>query len=130
MPWVSQPESKAKRARNRAEEVGEAIVSRRLARIALDEDSPILTGSFSEAEGWKVFDQVTVSAVAKQGAWREALVLVEREYRRAIEHGFTQAEVDEPPAIRRPAHRPAVAGAMLPANPTLAHRRAGAGDEA
>src|SRR3546814_19638770 len=95
MPWVSQPESKAKRARNRAEEVGEAIVSRRLARIALDEDSPILTGSFSEAEGWKVFDQVTVSAVAKQGAWREALVLVEREYHRAIEHGFPQDEVDE-----------------------------------
>src|SRR3546814_6732328 len=79
MPWVSQPESKAKRARNLAEEVGEAIVSRRLARIALDEDSPILTGSFSEAEGWKVFDQVTVSAVAKQGAWREALVLVRSE---------------------------------------------------
>src|SRR3546814_14493282 len=83
MPWVAQPDTKAKRARNLAEEVGEAIVSRRLARIALDEDSPILTGSFSEAEGWKVFDQVTVSAGAKQGAGRGALVLVEREYRLA-----------------------------------------------
>src|SRR3546814_4674006 len=71
---------------------------------------PYTTLFRSEAEGWKVFDQVTVSAVAKQGAWREALVLVEREYRRAIEHGFTQAEVDEQLAIRRTALRNVVAG--------------------
>src|SRR3546814_9308912 len=88
--------------------------------MALEEDAPILTGSFSEAEGWKVFDQVTVSAVAKQGAWREALVLVEREYRRAIEHGFTQAEVDEQLAIRRTALRNAVAGVTTRRSATLA----------
>ena len=74
-----EPDTKAKRARSLAEDVGEAIVNRRLAKIALNEDSPILTGYFSDAGGWKVFDQITVGAVAKEGAWKEALTLVERQ---------------------------------------------------
>src|SRR3546814_8969646 len=52
----------------------------------------------------------SVGAVAREGAWKEALALVEQEQRRAIEHGFTQAEVDEQLAIRRTAFRNAVAG--------------------
>ncbi|KTE14034.1 M16 family metallopeptidase [Sphingopyxis sp. H115] len=119
-PWVDEPDSRAKRARKLAEDVGEAIVSRRLAKIALKEDSPILTGYFSDAEGWKKFDQVTVGAVAKEGAWKEALALVEQEQRRAIEHGFTQAEVDEQLAIRRTAFRNAVAGVTTRRSDALA----------
>ena len=109
-PWVIEPDTKAKRARSLAEDVGEAIVNRRLAKVALNEDSPILTGYFSDAGGWKVFDQITVGAVAKEGAWKEALTLVEQEQRRALEHGFTQAEVDEQLANRRTAFKNAVAG--------------------
>ncbi|RYD45408.1 MAG: insulinase family protein, partial [Sphingomonadales bacterium] len=109
-PWVDEPDTKAKRARKLAEDVGEAIVSRRLAKIALNEDSPILTGYFSDAEGWKKFDQITVGAVAKEGAWKEALALAEQEQRRATLHGFTQAEVDEQLANRRTALKNAVAG--------------------
>src|SRR3546814_13414031 len=69
-PWVDEPDTRAKRARKLAEDVGEAIVSRRLAKIALTEDSPILTGYLSDASGWTIFDQVTVGAVAREGAWR------------------------------------------------------------
>jgi len=109
-PWVEEADTKAKRARNLAEDVGEAIINRRLAKIALNEDSPILAGYFNDAAGWKVFDQVTVGAVAKEGAWKEALALVEQEQRRAIEHGFTQAEVAEQLANRRTVLKNAVAG--------------------
>lgn len=109
-PWVDEADTKAKRARSLAEDVGEAIVSRRLAKIALGQDSPILAGYLSDNDGWRTFDQVTVGAIAKQGAWREALALVEQEWRRAIEHGFTQAEVDEQLANRRTALKNAVAG--------------------
>ena len=109
-PWLDEPDTMAKRARKLAEDIGEAIVGRRLAKIAIDEDSPILTGYFSDAEGWKTFDQVTIGAVAKEGAWKEALALVEQEQRRAALHGFTQAEVDEQLANRRTAFKNAVAG--------------------
>lgn len=119
-PWVIEPDTKAKRARNLAEEVGEAIVGRRLAKVALQEDSPILAGYFSDAEGWKVFDQITVGAVAKEGAWKAALALVEQETRRAVEHGFTQAEVDEQIANRRTAFKNAVSGVTTRRSDSLA----------
>ena len=119
-PWVEEADTKAKRARTLAEDVGEGIVSRRLAKIALNEDSPILVGYFAEAGGWKVFDQVTVGAVAKEGAWKEALALIEQEQRRAIEHGFTQAEVNEQLANRRTAFKNAVAGVTTRRSDALA----------
>ncbi|MBW8295593.1 pitrilysin family protein, partial [Sphingopyxis sp.] len=119
-PWTLEPDTKAKRARTLAENIGEAIVSRRLGKLALDEDSPILAGYFSEAAGWRVFDQVTVGAVAKEGAWKEALALIEQEQRRAIQHGFTQAEVDEQLATRRTAFRNAVAGVTTRRSDALA----------
>jgi len=119
-PWVEEADTKAKRARTLAEDIGEGIVSRRLAKIALNEDSPILAGYFAEAGGWKIFDQVTFGALAKEGAWKEALALIEQEQRRAIEHGFTQAEVDEQLATRRTAFRNAVAGVTTQRSDALA----------
>ncbi|MGQ0277754.1 M16 family metallopeptidase [Sphingopyxis sp. Q841] len=119
-PWVQQADTKAKRARKLAEDIGEAILSRRLAKIALDENSPILAGYFSEADGWKVFDQVTVGAIAKEGAWTEALGLIERELRRAVQFGFTQAEVNEQIANRRTALKNAVAGVTTRRSDALA----------
>lgn len=127
-PWVDEPDTKAKRARKLAEDIGEAIVSRRLAKIALDEDSPILTGYFSDAEGWKKFDQVTIGAVAREGAWKEALALIEQEQRRALEHGFTQAEVDEQIANRRTAYKNVVAGVTTRRSDALADALVSAAD--
>lgn len=119
-PFVDEPDMRAKRARSLAEGVGQAIVGRRLSKIALAEDSPILGGSFSIGSAWKAFDQASISAVAKEGAWREALALVEQEWRRAAEHGFTQAEVDEQIANRRTALRNAVAGVTTRRSNSLA----------
>ena len=127
-PWVDEPDTKAKRARKLAEDIGEAIVSRRLAKIALNEDSPILTGYFSDAEGWKKFDQVTVGVVAKEGAWKDALALAEQEQRRAVQHGFTQAEVDEQLANRRTALKNAVAGVTTRRSDALADTLIGAAE--
>lgn len=119
-PWVDEADTRAKRARSLAEDVGEAIVSRRLAKLALAEDSPILAGYLSDASGWKIFDQVTVGAVAKEGAWLEALALAEQEFRRAMLHGFTQAEVDEQLANRRTSLKNAVAGVTTRRSTTMA----------
>src|SRR3546814_11409421 len=51
-PWVDLPDTSAKRARNPAEEIGEAISSRRRAPLPLDEDSPILTGAVAPRREW------------------------------------------------------------------------------
>jgi zinc protease len=127
-PWVDEADTKAKRARDLAEDIGEAIVSRRLSKLALNEDSPILTGYFSDAAGWKTFEQMTIGAVAKEGAWKEALALIEQEQRRAIEHGFTQAEVDEQLANRRTALKNSVAGVTTRRSDSLADALIAAAD--
>lgn len=119
-PWVQEADTRAKRARKLAEDIGESIVGRRLAKIALEENSPILAGYFSDAEGWKVFDQVTIGAVAKEGAWKDALSLVEQEWRRAAAFGFTDAEVAEQVANRRTALKNAVAGVTTRRSDTMA----------
>ncbi len=119
--WVKLPDTRAKRAQDLAEGVGEAIVGRRLAKLALAEDSPILNGYFGDSNGWDIFDQVTIGAAAKQGAWREAQALLEQEWRRAVEHGFTQAEVDEQLANRRTGLRNAVAGVDTRRSESLAN---------
>lgn len=119
-PWVQEADTKEKRARKLAEDIGESIVGRRLAKIALEENSPILAGYFSDAEGWKVFDQVTIGAVAKEGAWKDALSLVEQEWRRAAAFGFTDAEVAEQVANRRTALKNAVAGVTTRRSDTMA----------
>ncbi|WP_293845100.1 insulinase family protein [Sphingopyxis sp.] len=70
-PWVDEADTKGEARRSLAEDVGEAIVSRRLAKLALNEDRRSWAVISGEAAGWKVFDQVTVGAVTK-GAWRSA----------------------------------------------------------
>lgn len=119
-PWVEEADTKAKRARVLAENIGQSIVSRRLEKLALAEDSPIVAGYVAAAAGWKVFDQVTVGAIAKEGAWPAALALLEQEQRRAAQHGFTQAEVDEQLATRRTALRNAVGGVATRRSDALA----------
>ncbi|HKX89557.1 MAG TPA: pitrilysin family protein, partial [Sphingopyxis sp.] len=120
-PWVKRGDTRAQRAKDLAEGIGEAIVSRRLAKLALAEDSPILNGYFGDTNGWDVFDQVTVGATAKEGAWREAQGVIEQEWRRAVQHGFTQAEVDEQLANRRTQLKNAVAGVDTRRSETLAN---------
>ena len=61
-PWVDEPDTKAKRARSLAEDAGEAIVSRRLAKLALAEDSPILAGRYNNT--WQLTPRVSLAAYA------------------------------------------------------------------
>lgn len=126
--FVDEADTRARRTRTLPEEIGEGIVSRRLAKRALAEDSPVLAASFTEASGWKKFDQAGVMAVAKQGAWAEALALIEQELRRAEQFGFTQAEVDEQIANRRTALKNAVAGVDTRRSSALANILLGSAD--
>ncbi|WP_052072254.1 M16 family metallopeptidase [Sphingopyxis sp. MWB1] len=127
-PWTDEADSRARRYRRTAENIGEAIINRRLAKRAMEEDSPILSGSFGDASGWQTFEQVTISAAAKEGAWREALELIEQEWRRAILYGFTEAEVAEQLATQRTALRNSAAGAETRRSESLADQLIRAAD--
>ncbi|MBX7532205.1 insulinase family protein [Qipengyuania sp. 1XM1-15A] len=75
--------------------LGRAMVNRRLEKIANAPDAPIISGGISSGDFFDLYDQSTMTVQAKEGEWETALQIGEQEWRRAIEHGFTDAELAE-----------------------------------
>lgn len=75
--------------------LGTSILNRRLQKIAIAADAPIISGSASASNFFEVADQASLTLQAKEGEWRQALAVGEQEWRRAAEHGFTEAELNE-----------------------------------
>lgn len=75
--------------------LGRAMVNRRIERIANAPDAPIISGGISAGDFFDLNDQATMTVQAREGEWETALAVGEQEWRRAYEHGFTQAELAE-----------------------------------
>ncbi|MBI1237300.1 MAG: insulinase family protein [Alphaproteobacteria bacterium] len=73
-----------------------SIVSRRFSTIINTGTSPLLQGGAGySTDEYGFAARANILAVAQPDRWEEGLALVEQELRRALEHGFTQAELDE-----------------------------------
>ncbi|MEM7697091.1 MAG: insulinase family protein [Verrucomicrobiota bacterium] len=94
-------------AENRAIElrrnIAAQIINRRLERLAKREDTPISSSSTHAGDFFSLglAQYASISADCKPGDWEAALALVEQELRRALEYGFTQAEIEEVRATYR-----------------------------
>ncbi len=121
-------DNRAQRQRYALEAIGEAIIRRRLSTVALAADAPIIGGVMSETGAWDQLRVVTLYASARDGAWRSAIRVMENEQRRAVEHGFTDAEVAEQVASWRAAYRNAVASAGTRNSASLAGQLLGSAD--
>ena len=119
-PWTFEADTRARRIRTISETLGGAILGRRFEKLALAEESPIQGANFATARAWDAVDQAGVSAAAKGGEWRAALTLIDAEWRRALEHGFTDAELAEAVANRRTALENAVTGVSTRRSTALA----------
>jgi zinc protease len=71
------------------------MLDTRFRELAKKEAAPFLSASVSGAEALDVFDGESLDVRCNPEKWREALAAGEQELRRAIEHGFHQAELDE-----------------------------------
>lgn len=78
-----------------------AIVARRLATIVRSGQTTIQGPRAAYGEREDTADGALIDAQVRPGAWREGLTILEHEKRRALEFGFTQAEVDEQVATMR-----------------------------
>jgi zinc protease len=92
-PWDDPADTMAQRRRITVRQIGLALLSRRLDKIANAPGSKIIDGAAQEAPGRDLAWSATVSAVAKDGEWKSALTMIEQELRRAIRHGFNQSEL-------------------------------------
>lgn len=127
-PWQLEADTRALRQRRGLEAIGQAILERRLARIALAADAPFTSAGFSAGNNFDMATSMAISAQTRDGEWARALAAIENELRRARDHGFTEAEVAEQIAITRTAVRNEVAGVATRRSASLADRLLAASD--
>ena len=89
------PDSKAKRRADMIRNLADAMINQRLSEIAKQENSPVVE---AQSYNYEMFDFVEINGIAaksKPEDWKESLALIEQELRRAVQHGFTEAEFAE-----------------------------------
>ena len=94
-PYQKKLDSVASRNSDLPLDMANAMLSRRFERLAQKENSPIAGGSAANEEAFKYAEIGTVGVVAADDRWQEAVPVLEQEFRRALEHGFTAAELTE-----------------------------------
>lgn len=101
--------------------IANSILSKRFSNLILDDPTlPILSGSASRIVLFKEIEMGSFSVSAKEGKWKKALPILVREYKRALDHGFTIAEIDEAKANILNAYENRVKSAATRKSPELA----------
>ena len=101
--------------------IANRILSKRFSNLILEDPNlPILSGSASRNVLFKEIELGGISVTAKDGQWKEALPILVREYKRALEHGFTEKELNEAKANILNSYENRVKSASTRQSPSLA----------
>jgi zinc protease len=94
-PMELKPDTVAKRAGELPLAIAHSIISRRFDRISKIEGSAITSGSISKSP---VFNHVEIGSIdltAADDRWQDAVPVLQQELQRAVQYGFTDAELAE-----------------------------------
>ncbi len=94
-PYRDRKPTAAEAEQSRLISLGTAILNRRLQKIANGAAAPIISGTASSSDFFDIQRQSQVLVQAREGEWQQALAVGEQEWRRAVEYGFTEAELAE-----------------------------------
>ncbi len=100
-PYEERADSTEKRRENIVRNIGNAIVDRRLRKLVDEGNAPFLSGSTGRYNQRDIVDGMMIRVQSGADNWQESLAVGDLEVRRAIEYGFTQAELDEQLALYR-----------------------------
>lgn len=122
--WISppdlDPDSKAERREDLTEMLGFAVLNRRLERLARGGEPPFISAGAYSQQLFRSADITGIDVRSPPGRWQEGLKAAILEQRRAVQYGFTQAEIDREVAEFRAAFQAAVASAATRRTPALA----------
>jgi zinc protease len=110
-PWSWEADTRAQRQENLLRQLGYAIVNRRLQRLTRDASPPFRAASLGTGDLYDAARTTSLSVDTIDGKWKRGLAAAALEYRRALQFGFTPAEVAEQIANVRTATRNAAASA-------------------
>lgn len=94
-PFTQVPDTKAARVAEYPMIIANFILGRRFERLAKTENSPIADGSAYKDNLFNHLELGSISVTVADDRWQEATAVLEQEFRRALEHGFTEAEYNE-----------------------------------
>lgn len=94
-PYTPEPDTAANRVKRLSLSLAHAIIDRRFEILSKKEGSPITSGSAGRFAWFDTVEFGSASVTPAEGQWKQAVPILDQELRRALEHGFTQAELDE-----------------------------------
>ncbi|MFA6218473.1 MAG: insulinase family protein [Erythrobacter sp.] len=100
-PYVDVPDSTGQRARGIVQAIGERIVDRRLQRLARQENPPFRAADLALSDLLDIARSAQLTVVTEDGGWKRGVDAAVAEYRRAMEGGFSEAEIAEQVATYR-----------------------------
>ncbi len=118
--YESKPDRTATRIERMPLSVANSIIGRRFDVLAKKEGSPIASGRAGRFEWFNAIEFGSIDVTPVEGRWKESVAVMEQELRRALEHGFTQGELDEIKAHIRNGAEQAVKSADTRQSPSLA----------
>jgi len=89
------PDTKANRLERLRLQLAHAMLNRRFERISKEKDSPVASGSSYKSSWFQAVDFGSIGVTAADDRWQDVVPILENEFRRVMEHGFNQAELDE-----------------------------------
>ena len=92
-PWKDPDDTMAERRQKLLQTMAIQIFNRRLQRLSETPGSTLLGGGMSQEEERDAALVSNVSIAAKDGSWKDALGTADQEVRRAVQFGFTKAEL-------------------------------------
>ncbi len=115
-PALDDTDTQAWREQNVRRQLAYQIINRRLQRLARETDPPFRNAGIGTSEAFDEARTTNLVVNANDGQWRRGLAAAQAEYRRALELGFTEAEVAEQVANLRAALENNVAAADTRSN--------------
>jgi zinc protease len=95
MPLAPEPDTAAKRLRALPRELAVAMLQRRLDILAKRDGAPFSRAHVAVNDAFQFFRNAVVELTGQPAHWSAALTVAEQELRRALEHGFQSAELQE-----------------------------------
>jgi zinc protease len=93
--FAPKPDTKDERLKGYPLSVAHAILNRRFDILSKKEGSVILGGGGGRSIYFNMIESGALTVSPGENQWEQAVPVLEQEFRRALLHGFTQAEIDE-----------------------------------
>ena len=119
-PYDASPDTAEKERRETLENLGLAVLNRRLSKLAQGENPPFLSAGAGFQNLFRSDKIAVVEATSPPAAWKGSLAAVEREVRRLVAFGVSQSELDREVVEMRANLQNALAGAATRPTTSLA----------